>query len=134
MRMPHVRVSMRCLLILIAVVGIVLGAERLWRGSEHFRKQAALCAFFGLQQKFYATSLTNEVEDEHWTIEEKRDIIQEMMNESDRYGKLKAIYHRIARQPWRLLPPDTPPSINPWDLGRLSASEIEEEVRDRQED
>jgi hypothetical protein len=40
----------------------------------------------------------------------------------------KLIYRRIARHPWEPLPPDTPDSVNAWDLLPLSASEIAEMV------
>jgi hypothetical protein len=41
---------LRFLLALLALVGFLVGAERLWRRSEHFRKQPALCAFFEMKE------------------------------------------------------------------------------------
>ncbi len=130
MRLPPVRISLRWLLVFVAVVGSLLGAERLWRRSAHFRKQAALCAYFELQCRWYAATDTNEESWEGLTIEEKRENARLNLIESRRYGTLKEVYHRVARNPWESLPPDTPASVNGWDLGALPASEIEEMVRD----
>jgi hypothetical protein len=124
-RLPHARCSLRSLLALMALLGSLLGAERLWRRSEHFRKQAALCAYFELESQDYAKDA------EKWgdmTIDERKETVRENLAEAHISGHLKNVYRRIARHPWELLPPDTPNSVNPWDLGSLSASEIEEMV------
>jgi hypothetical protein len=65
---------------------------------------------------------------EDMTIDERKEAIKENLAETRVSGLLTNIYRRIARHPWELLPPDTPNSVNPWDLGSLSASEIEEMV------
>jgi hypothetical protein len=121
------------LLALVALVGSLLGAERLWRRSEHYRKQAALCAYFELQCQHYAVTDADEEQWEGLTIEEKRENARLNLIKSHRYGNLKDIYRGVARHPWESLPPDTPVSVNAWDLGLLSASEIEEMVRDWKE-
>jgi hypothetical protein len=129
-RLPRVRFSLRSLLALVALAGSLLGSERLWRRSEHYRKQAALCAYFELQCRYYA----NADYGDGLPIDEKREIASGNLLESYRYGNLKNVYSRIARRPWESLPPDTPISVNAWDLGSLSASEIEEMVRSEKED
>lgn len=134
MRRPLVRFPLWWLLALVAVVGVLLGAERLWRRSEHYRKQAALCAYFELQCQWYAATDTDEESWQGLTIEEKRENAWLNLIESRRYGNLKKIYQRIARHPWESLPLDTPASVNGWDLESLSASKIEEMIRDWKED
>ena len=122
MRLPRVRFSLRTLLALVALAGIALGVERLWRRSEHFRKQAALCAYFELKSQGYAKDA------EKWegmTIDERTETVRGNLKEARESGRLKNDYRRLARRPWESLPPDTPDSVNPWDLGSLSASEIE---------
>lgn len=133
MRLIGERFSLRSLLILVAVAGILLGGERLWRRSEHYRKQAALCAYFELQCLHYAAT---DMEEGNWaglTLDEKRENARLNPISARRFGILKNIYQRAARHPWESLPPDTPVSVNGWDLGSLSASEIEEMVRDWKE-
>jgi hypothetical protein len=124
-RLPGVRFSLRTLLTLVALAGITLGVERLWRRSEHYRRQAALCAYFESKSQGYAADA------ETWndmTIDERRETVRGNLMEARESGRLKNIYRRLARQPWESLPPDTPHSVNPWDLGSLSASEIEDMV------
>ncbi|AGA27922.1 hypothetical protein Sinac_3676 [Singulisphaera acidiphila DSM 18658] len=133
MRLLRKRFSLRSLLILVAVAGILLGGERLWRRSKHYRKQAALCAYFELQCRHYAAT---DMEEDNWaglTLDEKRENARLNLISARRFGILKNIYQRAARHPWESLPPDTPVSVNGWDLGSLSASEIEEMVRDWKE-
>lgn len=135
MRWPRVRFPLWWLMVLVAVVGSLLGAERSWRRSEHYRKQAALCAYFELQLQSYAASETNDPSwSEGFTIEERRENARLDLLESRRYGVLKNTYHGVARHPWQSLPPGTPDSVNGWDLGSLSASEIEEMVKDWKDD
>lgn len=125
---------MRSLLILVAVAGLLLGGESLWRRAAHYRKQAALCGYFELQCRRYAATATNEERWEGLTMEEKRENARLNLIESRRYGTLKEVYNRVARNPWESLPPDTPASVNGWDLGALPASEIEGMVRDWNQD
>ena len=125
MRLPRVRISLRTVLVVVALASLVLGAERLWRRSEHFRKQAALCAFFELKSRSYAATMAAEPD---MTIDERTESVQGNLVEADRFAGLKALYQRIARHPWEMLPLDTPDSVNPWDLWSLSAAEIEDVV------
>jgi hypothetical protein len=126
MRLPRVRV--RTLMIAVAVTASVLAAERFWRRSQFYRKQAALFAYFERQHLWYANSEDIGVlSDEHY------DARQGNLDEASKYRALKERYRRISRRPWMSLPPETPSSVNPWDLRRLSASEIEEMV-DRVDD
>jgi hypothetical protein len=66
---------------------------------------------------------------EDLTLEERRDTVAGNLADANRHERLKNIYRRILWHPWESLPPDTPDSVDPWDLGSLSASEIEEMVR-----
>jgi hypothetical protein len=124
-RVPRARCSLRSLLALVALAGMLLGAERLWRRAEFYRKQSALCAIFELQFQGYAADAAAW---EDMTIDERGETVRENLREARVSGHLKRVYGRIARRPWEPLPPDTPSSVNPWDLGSLSASEIEEMV------
>jgi hypothetical protein len=121
-RLGRLRISLRTLLALVALACLFLGAERLWRRSEHYRKQAALCAFFELQSRGYAAQIA-AVPD--MTNEDRNDSVQGNLVEAERYAGLKTVYRRIAQRPWESLPSDTPDSVNPWDLWSLSAAEIE---------
>jgi hypothetical protein len=134
MRLPRVRFSLWTLLAFVALAASSLGAERLWQRSRHYRKQAALCAYFELQCRWHAETATDK---ENWiglNAEEKQEQARGNLIESHRYGALKDVYQRIARHPWESLPPDTPASVNGWDLGSLPAQEIEEMVRDWEEE
>ena len=62
------------------------------------------------------------------TIDERTETVRGNLMEARESGRLKNVYRRLARRPRESLPPDTPDSMNPWDLGSLSASEIEEMV------
>ena len=116
---------MRSLLALVAVVGALLGAERLLRRSGHYRRQASLCAVFELQHQDYADTAMDEGQWEGLSIEEKKEVARLSLIESRRYGSLKNIYRRVVWRPWESLPPGTPASVNAWDLWSLSAPEIE---------
>jgi hypothetical protein len=129
-RMPRIRFSMRSLLILVAVAGLLLGGESMRRRAAHYRKQAALYAYFELQCRGYAATDTDE---ENWvtlTIEEKREQGRQNLIEARRFGRPKKAYQWIAQRPWESLPPGSPVSVNGWDLGSLPAATIEEMVKE----
>jgi hypothetical protein len=69
-RIPRLRLSLRLLLVLFALVGFLLGAEQLRRRSEQFRKQRALCAFFEMKSRDYAAIMGTW---DDLTIDEKVD-------------------------------------------------------------
>ncbi len=119
MRLTRVRFSLRTL---VAFAGIALGVERLWRRSEHFRTQAALCAYFELKSQEYAKDAETW---EGMTIDERREAVRGKLMAAHESGRRKQVYRRLARRPWESLPPDTPDFVNPWGLESLSASEIE---------
>jgi hypothetical protein len=109
----------------MALLGLLLGAERLWRRSEHYRKQAALCAYFEMQSQDYAADAETW---EDMTVDERKEAVKGNLEEARVAENLKNVYRRIARHPWEVLPPGIPSSVNPWDLGSLSALEIEEMI------
>jgi hypothetical protein len=132
MRLPRLRFSVRALLAFVALAALSLGAERLWMWSSHYRRQAALCAFFELQNLWYAAQSAEDPY-AYGTAEETREEVRAQLAEAQRYGALKDIYRRLARRPWESLPRETPVSVNPWDLRPLSAQEIEEMVESMEE-
>ena len=71
MRLPRVRFTVRRMMVVVALGGSLLGAERLWRRAEFYRKQAALCAYFEMQLRHHAASDTEEDQWEGLTAEEK---------------------------------------------------------------
>jgi hypothetical protein len=107
---------------LVVIVCLLLAGERLWRRAKHYRRQAALCAYFELQTRWYAEEL-GEVDESIGDTEDEND--RPNLVESRRYGALKVTYGRVARQPWLPLPTGMPTSVNAWDLKRLSAFEVE---------
>ncbi|MDR3633591.1 MAG: hypothetical protein P4L84_07125 [Isosphaeraceae bacterium] len=121
MRWPRFRV--RTMMVAVALVGLVIAGERFWRRSQFYRKQAALCAFFECQHLWYANP-----ENVLIIPGDDYDDRQAQIDEASKYRVLKEQYRRISRRPWEALPPGTPVAVNPWDLSRLSASEIEEMV------
>jgi hypothetical protein len=133
LRLPRVRFSVRTLLAFVAVAASLLGAERLWECSMHFSKQAALCAFFELQLRCYLETNYDDDDLMGSTAEEKRETARKTLDEAHRYAFLKGVYQRIARQPWKSLPPETPASVNPWDLEFLTTEEIEMLTRNVEE-
>ena len=127
MRLPLTRFTVLRLMLAIAVIASLLGAERLWQRSACYKKQAALCAFFELQMLYYSAQIEN---DSSWdSIDDKSECVMLNRVEANHYGNLKVIYRRVAMYPWESLPLDVPDSVNPWDLGSLSASEIEDMVK-----
>jgi hypothetical protein len=64
------------------------------------------------------------------TGEELRTTVRLNQAEAERYARLRTIYTRIARHPWETLPANIPASVNPWDLGRLTAAEVEQMVQE----
>ena len=115
-------------MVAIAVLASFFGGLQLWQRAEFYRRQVALCAFFEEQSTWRANDLRN---DPDLTIEERQDDERGNLLEARRFAALKMIYARVASHPWELLPPETPGSVNPWDLRDLSTSEIEEEVKAR---
>jgi hypothetical protein len=130
-RLVRLRISLQMLLAFVALACVLLGAERLWQRSEHYRKQAALCAFFELKSRGYAAQMA---EVPYMTIEDRNDSVQGNLIEAKRYAALKNVYYRIARRPWESLPADTPDAVNPWDLWSLSTSDIEAMVAEGLDD
>jgi hypothetical protein len=128
MRLPKVRFTVGRLLVAIAVLAALFGGLRLWQRAEFYRRQAAICALYEDLFTWYAIELGNHPDS---TIEERQEDERGNRLEANRYGTLKVIYARVATHPWEFLPPETPGSVNPWDFGDLSTSEIEEEVKAR---
>jgi len=122
------RWSLRSMLALVAFAGLLIGADRLWRRAEHYRRQAALCAYFELQSQMYASDAEKWDETTEEEKEEKRATIAANLAEARESARLKKIYGRIARHPWEVLPFDTPTSVNAWDLGSVLTSDLEEMV------
>jgi hypothetical protein len=125
MRHYPVRCTLRSLLAFVAVAGLLFAADRLWRRAEHYRRQAALCAYFELASQKYADDA------ETWddaTVDEKKADVAGNLAEARESGRHRRIYVRIAQHPWEVLPADTPSSVNPWDLESASTSYLEETV------
>src|SRR4051812_2539922 len=102
-----------------------VGAGWLWKRSQFYRKQAALCAYFEQQHTRYVSHVPEE-----WSPEEKLEYARLNNQEILHFASLKEHYRRVARRPWEALPSDAPVSVNAWDLGELSASELEQMVKD----
>jgi hypothetical protein len=100
-----------------AVLASLFGGLQLWQRAEFYRRQAAFCALFEEQFTWYANELGKHPDS---TIEERQEDERGNLLEARRYGVLKVIYARVASHPWEYLPPETPGSVNPWDLGDLS--------------
>lgn len=130
MRLRLMQFTVKRVMGFVAIVGLLLAGEHLQSRSTFYRKQAALCAYFELQCRWYAATDTDEDSWKGLTIEEKRENARLNLIESQRFGALKNAYRRVARNPWEPLPPNAPTSVNGWDLGALPASEIEEMVRE----
>jgi hypothetical protein len=129
MQFRRLRFSVKGMMSVVAFAGLLMGGERMWRRSDFYRKQAALCAYFELQMRWYSTHETEEFVTGR-TIEELREDAENDRRMAKTYSLLKVSFGRVARRPWESLPPDTPNSVNPWDLGRLTASEIEQMVKE----
>jgi hypothetical protein len=115
------------MMVAVAVLASLIGTERLWRRSQFYRKQAALCALFERQHRQYATDDSYKDDKDFYTEspDEPFDNYKVNMEEAARYKALKERYQRVYRHPWEVLPRDTPVSINPYDLQFRTASEIE---------
>src|SRR5450631_3770427 len=103
MRLPRPRFSLRSSLVLVALIGSLLGVDRLWRRSDYYRKQAAFCAFLELQNAGYHAYATDK---DHLKETARRTLI-----DMQRYRSLKNIYHGLVWRPWESLPPDTPYAV-----------------------
>src|SRR5262245_56223436 len=119
------RVRLRTLLVIVALAGLALGAERLWRRSRHFRKLAAICEFTEKQCRYL---------DRQEAAKGVGSFPEPFREETERYAALKERYRRLASFPWERLPADTPELVRGYDLDRLSAEEIEALVRDMMDD
>jgi hypothetical protein len=128
MRLPRVRFTVSRLMVAIAVLASLFGGLQLRQRAEFYRRQAAICALFEEQSTWYANELGNHPD---LTIEERQEDERGNLLEARHFAALKVIYARVASHPWESLPSETPGSVNPWDFGDLSTSEIEEEVKAR---
>lgn len=129
MRLPRLRPTVRMMMAVVALTGLALGVWRLGERSAFYRKQAALCAYFERQCQWYAKDWLAD-RDKDLPLEARQESARLSRAEAERYARLRTIYARIARRPWESLPANAPPSVNPWDLGRLSAAEIEQMVQE----
>jgi hypothetical protein len=94
MRMPHVRFTMRLLMIAVAILASLFWVERLRRLSQEYRSIAEEhgWAVFGASE--YAPHNAADA------AKSKRII--------DRYRSLQEKYERAARHPWLPVEPDPP--------------------------
>ena len=112
----------------VAVIAAVFGADRMWRRSLHFQRQAALCAYCEACSLGYALGFEKDTSGA-LSDEDRRESALGNRREAEQSRLLKVAYQRVASHPWEGLPPGVPDSVNPWDLGDLSASELEEEAK-----
>src|SRR5262245_35310793 len=93
MRRPRVRFTVSMTMLVIAMIGSILGIERLWKRAEFYRKQAALCAFFEHQYLSYAAAFDHDRES---STEEREENVRGNLAEAHHYGVLKAVYRHVA--------------------------------------
>jgi hypothetical protein len=104
MRMPSWRFRLRTLLIMVAVVAVLMGAERIRQRWDLYRKRAAMYGQIATilregQQITYRKGTGP-------TVMLSR---EDMLWLSIYYANKSQLYQRIASRPWQPVPPDPEP-------------------------
>jgi hypothetical protein len=111
MRLPHIRFTVRRMMIAVAVMALMFGAARLWQRRDFCLRRAALHA------RWEASRRADE-----WTLARNSLLIAANLAQADadEHARMKSIYERIALRLWETLPddsfPEDPPDGNPFYL------------------
>jgi hypothetical protein len=119
MRLPRPRITIRRLMIAVAIVALLLGAELTRRRRAFCVQQASYYADWERTSRSYAEDFEKEARiaarwpEDEWARgfaeENEREARLFRSNES-RYARLKQAYERVASRPWLPLPLEKQPS------------------------
>lgn len=96
MRLPRPRFTVRRMMLAVALLAVLLGADKLRQQSAQYRERAEECAI-------YETDSRGVLMDEG---DPDRRVF--LAREAEYYSRLKAKYERAARYPWLPVKPDSP--------------------------
>jgi len=114
MRIPRVRFTVRRMMIAVAVVGIMLGTEKLWRAHVLYAERASYHA--GLRTHFLQSPASVAYWEQRWTSQ--REGLKGSYSWPDGppfvtaiaayHDRLRAKWERASRLPWLPVAPDPP--------------------------
>ncbi len=109
MRVPHVRFTVRRMMVAVAIVAALIWGEQTRRRRSYFRGRATICrtnaaefarAYTTGQMSIFRTKPSGP------RIATTRPLVREWAIYYDRLWKK---YERASRYPWEYVPPDPPP-------------------------
>ncbi len=95
MRLPHVRLTVRRMMIAVAIAAAVLGVVRLWQRRDYCLRRATLHARWETVRRADEQSLAQN------TLFIAANLAQA---DADEHARLSSLYQRIAYRPWEAMP------------------------------
>ena len=113
MRLPRVQLTVRWLLVVVAILAGLAWAARMARRVFHYRAQAVSQARLEAAHRLEEQRLRTVGKGGFGA----REFAEYEAAEADHHGRLKQQYQRLATHPWEDAPPGLPLPY-PWDRGR----------------
>ena len=109
MRRPHVRFTVRNLVVVVAVFALSLEVGLAYRRSADYQRQAQFYAYTGGVALFTARNVESGATHlQGYTAAEKWKVVDQARRYASHAARLKAKYERAALVPWLPLTPDPP--------------------------